>query len=579
MGGGGAPEPPPWPEDLVVRADEGARELLEHSRRDRALELNSAEAPTPLRELLESRGTRSILAVPILLEEEWWGSLVLPSVNGPRHWSTSEVEALRISARLIAAAVRRRRIRRALRASEARYRNLVEGASQPILILDKDGRFLFANRFACDAVRLTPGGDRAEADLRHLPGGLRRQSYGGGEAGAQQRPANRLDQSARSSGAANAGSPPGCSRSSTSGTDGRRRWSSSPTSPSEKETERRILEYQSRLRSLSSELALAEQRERRRIAAELHDRIGQSLAIARIKLGRGAAATGSARPVLDEVRALLDQSIQDTRTLTFELSPPILYELGLEPGPGVARSSVSRPATAFSTTFRATGSRSRARRRTSWASSSSRCRSCSSTWSSTPGPGTVAHRAVTQEAGRPRDRGGRRRDRLRSVPAPATGRTPGGFGLFSIRERLEHLGGSFDIDSQPGKGTRARLRCPLRAEARATKRKRQTMSTRILIADDHRIMREGLRALLGRAGRVHGRAARRRTAARRSNWPRASHPDIVIMDVTMPGLNGIEATRQIMARPPGDEGHRALDPLRPPLRAADVRGRAPPGTS
>ena len=61
-----------------------------------------------------------------------------------------------LSPRLTAAAVRRRRIRRALRESEARYRNLVEGASQPILILRRDGRFLFANRFACESVGLTP---------------------------------------------------------------------------------------------------------------------------------------------------------------------------------------------------------------------------------------------------------------------------------------------------------------------------------------------------------------------------------------------------------------------------------------
>jgi DNA-binding NarL/FixJ family response regulator len=72
------------------------------------------------------------------------------------------------------------------------------------------------------------------------------------------------------------------------------------------------------------------------------------------------------------------------------------------------------------------------------------------------------------------------------------------------------------------------------------------MSTRILIADDHRIMREGLRALLGKQDTflVVGEAEDGRKAVELAARLR---PDIVIMDITMPGLNGIEATRQIVA--------------------------------
>ncbi len=76
------------------------------------------------------------------------------------------------------------------------------------------------------------------------------------------------------------------------------------------------------------------------------------------------------------------------------------------------------------------------------------------------------------------------------------------------------------------------------------------MSTRILIADDHRIVREGLRALLGdhSAITVVGEAEDGRKAVELAARLR---PDVVIMDVTMPGLNGIEATRQIVAANPG----------------------------
>jgi len=75
------------------------------------------------------------------------------------------------------------------------------------------------------------------------------------------------------------------------------------------------------------------------------------------------------------------------------------------------------------------------------------------------------------------------------------------------------------------------------------------MSTRILIVDDHRITREGLRALLEKQAGVSvvGEAADGRDAVEAAE---RLHPDIVIMDVTMPNLNGVEATRRVLAVAP-----------------------------
>ena len=99
-----------------------------------------------------------------------------------------------------------------------------------------------------------------------------------------------------------------------------------------KKNEQELLGYQQRLRHLSSELLQTEERERRRIATEIHDRIGQALAVNKIQLGALQAEVDSQdlKTKIEDIRALLSQTIRDTRTLTFELSPPVLYELGLQ---------------------------------------------------------------------------------------------------------------------------------------------------------------------------------------------------------------------------------------------------------
>ncbi|MEE9302647.1 MAG: GAF domain-containing sensor histidine kinase, partial [Thiotrichaceae bacterium] len=91
--------------------------------------------------------------------------------------------------------------------------------------------------------------------------------------------------------------------------------------------------YQQQLKSLASSLSLAEERERRQIAENLHDRIGQSLIVMKMKLEalRESKSSNGFNSILDENKDLLDKTIQDVRSMTFELSPPVLYELGFEP--------------------------------------------------------------------------------------------------------------------------------------------------------------------------------------------------------------------------------------------------------
>jgi PAS domain S-box-containing protein len=94
-----------------------------------------------------------------------------------------------------------------------------------------------------------------------------------------------------------------------------------------------LLMHQARLRALATTLAQTEERERRRLATILHDQLGQLLVVVRMMLGTVQEDPG--RPdntaLLTDSRRLLEEAIVTTRTLTLDLSPPILYEQGLVP--------------------------------------------------------------------------------------------------------------------------------------------------------------------------------------------------------------------------------------------------------
>ncbi len=98
-------------------------------------------------------------------------------------------------------------------------------------------------------------------------------------------------------------------------------------------TERSLIKHQQQLRKLSSMLVQTEERERRRISTAIHDGIGQTLAATKIKLGaiRSALSATDLIHQVDETRDLISAAIQETRSLTFELSLPVLYEIGLKP--------------------------------------------------------------------------------------------------------------------------------------------------------------------------------------------------------------------------------------------------------
>lgn len=428
-------------------------------REGRGRQVRYSTASAMQRATLEEIGLKSLLAVPILVAEQLWGIVFLAEESEERIWTAAEIDALQAAGDILGSAVERQAASEALRQSEEKYRSVVEGANLPIVMVDEQGVFRFANSAAVADLGVPADlivGRRmheifpppmAEAQMTHV-----RQALKTGRLHVTQ---------------------------AVSEVQGRQRWYEARIQPlrgsdgsfttalifasditERKESESRILSYQTRLRSLASELALTEERERRRIASELHDQIGQALAMAKIKLGslRETCSPGPLSASLDEIWRLVDQTIHDTRSLTFQLSPPILYELGFEPAVEWLverfRGQQGIPA-AFSD-------------------------------DGAPKPLSPDLRVLLFQAIRELLANVVKHARAKRVTVEirrngdsieikvsddgigfdisrvlVTGADAVGFGFLSIRERLGYSGGDMEFDSAPGKGTRILLRAPL----------------------------------------------------------------------------------------------------------------------
>ena len=99
-----------------------------------------------------------------------------------------------------------------------------------------------------------------------------------------------------------------------------------------KQMEKKLRNFQRRLRSLTSKLTQTGEQERRQLAIGLHDQITQPLAVIKVMLGkmRQKKYDSTTAEQIEEISQLLNQVIKDIRSLTFACSPSVLYELGLE---------------------------------------------------------------------------------------------------------------------------------------------------------------------------------------------------------------------------------------------------------
>ncbi len=233
-----------------------------------------------------------------------------------------------------------------------------------------------------------------------------------------------------------------------------------------REAEEKILIYQKELQALIHRLSILEEQDRRQLSEELHDTIGQNLALAKFKLTSLRQSMWSAQnmKVSLEIMELIEQSIRFTRSLTFELSSPIFYKLGLRSAIewlcghfqekyGIAVDFV--PDERLSQVDGETGILIFKSIRELLINVIKHANAANARIIVTGGENNI--QIYVQDDGTGVDI---------SAPNFCKGKT-GGFGLFSIRERINYLGGTFEIVSQPNCGTKVTLNVPIRGGSTA----------------------------------------------------------------------------------------------------------------
>lgn len=331
---------------------------------------------------------------------------------------------------------------------------------------------------------------------------------------------------------------------------------------------------QKQLRALATELNLTEQKERKRLATELHDYLAQLLVVVRMKLRQAIPLVSGERTaeLLEDADQALTQSLDYTRCLVAELTPPILKEFGLlesltwlaaqmeRHGLPVAMqhhiSVLTLPEDQAVLLFQSVREllfnvlkHAKANHATVEVMLTEH------DWLevvvSDDGCGFVSTPSDNQGVGASR------------------------FGLFSISERMAAMGGHLVIESAPGQGTKATIKAPYRREradsleqpaapttalpaSHSKKRDMPAQTTQpaesadligILLVDDHAMVRQGLRSVLDEYADVAviGEASNGREAVESVTRLR---PSVVVMDINMPHLNGIDATIEIKAHHP-----------------------------
>ncbi len=342
------------------------------------------------------------------------------------------------------------------------------------------------------------------------------------------------------------------------------------------ERTRELIASRERLRALANELNMTEQRERKRMARELHDYPAQLLALSIMKLAQIKQQQGMPPVIADliyKVQDLIVEALNYTRTLVSDLCPPMLDDLGFQSALRWLAEQMKRHQLSVTIDMRQEDIKLQGEHALLLFQSVRELLINVSKHSGAE-EATVSlcqHgdelRIEVQDSGVGFD-----------TYTKSGGVNGANFGLFSIRERMQALGGSLELESAAGKGTKATLVLPLgevrgkglgvrgeEAKEPEISHKAPGMSdgrseyavrltphasrVRVLLVDDHAMVRQGLRSLLDSYTDIE-------VVGEASNGEEALvdmatlQPEIVVMDINMPKMNGIETTSAIRNRYP-----------------------------
>jgi PAS domain S-box-containing protein len=311
------------------------------------------------------------------------------------------------------------------------------------------------------------------------------------------------------------------------------------------------------LRALNVELSHSEQRERKRMAMILHDNIQQLLVAAKIQLEviKYADMT-TIQSSAQGIQSIITEAIEASRSLAVDLSPPVLHQAGLAAALEWLATRLEKN-NLFKVHIRANQDDEpfdEAVRLLLFESVRELLLNAIKYSGVHEAYVTMARTSERWTKITVEDRGaGFDTDTLKSPKS-------GTFGLFSIQQRFTYIGGHIEVESTPEHGTRVILWAPpdqAKEEAVETSAAAPAIAGKgvislgkkgdkifVLLADDHKIMRQGLISILQFQSdmEVIGEASDGWEAVQLT---RKLHPDVVVMDINMPVMNGIEATHII----------------------------------
>lgn len=328
---------------------------------------------------------------------------------------------------------------------------------------------------------------------------------------------------------------------------------------------KKLRSYQKQLQSLASKLNKAEELERQRLASELHDKLGQMLTVAKMQVDalEFTHFPGSTPSDVKELKKVVSDALDYNQNLMSELKPP--PALDKEDVTEVLYWTVQKiEKQGLDVVVKDDGNPKPVEKEIR----------------------IILHQSVRElllNVAKHADTNSARVELKRvndqvqvSVEDKGSGfimeenkpqpTKEGGFGLFNIQERMDWHGGDFEINSEPGVGTKATLKAPLKTKAQtdipvvdneeefpiSSGKEYQVelgREIKVMLVDDHDMVRRGLRQLIEKENdlMILAEASDGQEAV---NLARNMNPDIIVMDVNMPVLDGIDATNKIKAEMP-----------------------------